>query len=185
MLRKNWEATGLVPQAGPPQRSTCSASPASWCSPPRCTQLFRALEHGDDLDSPTASRVRTTADGRLLRRRPPPARDRLCSAARFRPRAGEARGGDRRWARRRCWSRRAARRPLAEPHRARSGLGAWRRRRASRSCSMSAAAARCSTRTTSRTACPPVTDFHGGDGELPLDRLHGDPAIRRCRRWRR
>ena len=68
---------------------------------------------------------------------------------------------------------------------ARPGVGAGRRRPASRSCSTSAAPATSSTANYFRNGLPDPARLPRRRGELPLGRLHGRSPARRCRRSRR
>ena len=121
-------------------------------------------EHGDDLDlAYGVARAHNrgmvefcSVDPRLLPTLYVPLADFERAAAMADEALGDGRG-------------RAARRvglpagPLAEPHRARPGVGARRKRPASRSCSTSAAPATCSTAHYFQNGLPIPPDFHGGE----------------------
>ena len=164
---------GSSPRTGP-RPSTCSASRASSSSTPSttggCTTGARRRPRPGLRRRPGPQ----PRHGRVLLGRPPAAAHLLRAAGRLRPVRGDGRRGHR------AGCGRAARRlglparPLAEPRRPRPGVGAGRRRPASRSCSTSAAPATSSTRTTSQRPAGPAR-LPRRRGELPLGRLHGHP----------
>ena len=154
MLRKNYAGARLVPPRGSARRRSIGwASPASSSSPPGASAISASMIR-QCAALPTRRReAHNRMMTRFLLRRPPAACDRLCSAGRFRPR------------RSRCAPRPIdlGAKALLIPSRRPTGhspshvafdpvVGDGRRRRACRSCSMSAAR-RNSIPTISTTAC--------------------------------
>ena len=123
-------------------------------------------------------------DGRVLLRRSAAAAGVLRAARRHRPGSGDGRRGDRDGRRRPARRLRLPTRPLPQPHRPRPRSGRRPARRASRSCSTSAAPATSSTRTTSATACRSRPTSTAARRTSARSTTWASPARRR-RRWRR
>ena len=124
MLRQELGGAGLVAHSRTARaRSTCWASPASSCSPRRCSttpRCWKAARRRPDLCRGARPYA---AHGRVLLGRPPPAADRLRAAGRLRAHGEGRPRGDRAGRQGADDPVALPRRSFAEPYRLRSAVG--------------------------------------------------------------